>query len=225
MKQCIEAGCEEQAHARGMCAKHYRAHRAKQPGLCERAGCDKRIFAVSLCRSHYDRRRRWEEREKRPCAVEGCESGSWAKGYCSMHYQRWKATGDPGPAKRFRAKPGEGAIENGYRTFAAEPGRKARRVREHRLIMEQLLGRALLPGETVHHCNTIRNDNRIDGPLDAEFRSGNLQLWTKSQPSGGRVVDKVAWAVELLELYAPELLATGRAFGARPRSTQAGATP
>lgn len=78
----------------------------------------------------------------------------------------------------------------------------------HRLIMEDLLGRPLLRTETVHHCNTVRDDNRTAGPLDAAFRSGNLQLWTKSQPAGGRVSDKVAWAIELLELYAPEVLAS-----------------
>lgn len=76
----------------------------------------------------------------------------------------------------------------------------------HRMLMEQLLGRPLLPNETVHHCNTIRTDNRIDGPLDAEFRSGNLQLWVSSQPSGGRVVDVLAHAIEIVERYAPELL-------------------
>lgn len=74
--------------------------------------------------------------------------------------------------------------------------------------MEKLIGRKLLPEETVHHCNTIRTDNRIDGPLDHQFRSGNLQLWRSSQPAGGRVSDHIAYALEILELYAPELLAS-----------------
>jgi hypothetical protein len=65
--------------------------------------------------------------------------------------------------------------------------------------MEQAIGRALLPHENVHHINGVRDDNRLE----------NLELWSSSQPSGQRVADKVAWAIELLKLYAPERLADG----------------
>jgi hypothetical protein len=93
--------------------------------------------------------------------------------------------------------------DQGYRVVY----REGREFLEHRYLFEQLLGRPLLETEQVHHCNKVRTDNRTDGPPDANYRTGNLELWTTSQPSGARVEDMVAYAVELLELYAPELLA------------------
>jgi hypothetical protein len=63
--------------------------------------------------------------------------------------------------------------------------------------MQDIIGRPLVKGETVHHKNGIRNDNRPE----------NLELWSEAQPAGQRVEDKVAYAIEILERYAPERLA------------------
>ena len=52
-------------------------------------------------------------------------------------------------------------------------GKKGRFL-EHRLVVEQHLGRWLDPQEKVHHRNAMKADNRIE----------NLQLVTHAQPNG-----------------------------------------
>jgi hypothetical protein len=70
-------------------------------------------------------------------------------------------------------------------------------VREHIKVMTEKLGRPLLPHEEVHHKNTIKDDNSPE----------NLELWSTSQPHGGRVEDKTVWAKEWLAVYDPSALA------------------
>ena len=45
---------------------------------------------------------------------------------------------------------------------------------EHRLIMEQHIGRYILPDEVVHHKNGVRDDNRLE----------NLELMTFKEHAG-----------------------------------------
>jgi len=95
---------------------------------------------------------------------------------------------------------GEGFIHHGYWIVGVPKELRqliggAAKVGEHRLVMALHLGRPLLPDEVVHHRNGNRTDNRIE----------NLELWSTAHPKGQRVEDVVAFGIEMLARYAPEI--------------------
>lgn len=131
----------------------------------------------------------FRKKDATKCKIPDCKIGPpFIRGLCNTHYQRAQRCGDEN-YKPYMAPKGTGFINKaGYRIVSDGNGGK---IKEHRLVMEQHLGRKLLPEENVHHKNGNRADNRLE----------NLELWNVKQPPGKKVDDLVAYAKEILRLY------------------------
>jgi len=198
-KSCSAAGCTKRVDARGLCGTHYATFK-RGGGLgktCQEPGCAGFAVARDYCGTHYAALRRARLLRGTDCTFGECNNVATSYGLCATH----AAQRDNYIPLRTIRRSGEWGIwttnVKGYRIRRRTVNGKREQQFEHRVIIEQHLGRALEASEEIHHLNGNRADNRLE----------NLEVWNTSQPKGQRPKDKVQYAREILRLYAPELLA------------------
>ena len=171
---------------------------------CKVAGCDREVSARGFCSTHYaysqrgiidpetGARLREPKRVARyaadaVCSVVGCTGRPCNRGMCNRHALQRESgiLSEEGVQLRELLTPGRRKQHekwinqrDGYVLVQAPPGHPHARhdgsILEHRLMMEQLLGRFLEEWELVHHKDGDRQNNTAENLvlLDGRARCG-----------------------------------------------------
>lgn len=161
--------------------------------LCEcECGVRKEVSGVNLRQHKYlscgcEARRLSSERRKaaamppKACSIEDCDNTvqpKGAKGMCGLHYMRFKRYGDPlfvTSVEDWREKCREAQIRAREGFAAPNTYRKYYGKHAHRRTAEDKIGRALLPGECVHHIDGDKHNNHPDN-LEVLSRADHLRV-------------------------------------------------
>ena len=123
---------------------------------------------ICLCEKHYMRLRKHGDvnftakaangaRKNAICSIEGCERPVQGRNLCNMHLQRTWRLGHAGESEPRHSPKGFGTVSSFGYVVRTIDGKK---LKEHRLIAEQAIGKQLPKKAVVHHLNGNRSDNR-----------------------------------------------------------------
>ena len=94
--------------------------------------------------------------EHAQCTIGECKNEMVCKGMCDTHYTRFRRNGTKNITQPITKKGGGCLRPTGY----VYTQKNKRRVAEHVLVAEKIIGMKLPTGAKVHHINGKRSDNR-----------------------------------------------------------------
>lgn len=189
--RCLMPGCLRRPKGRGLCMKHYQQWEN---------GIDLGIEIPE--RGHTKARLTYEKVE---CIVDGCGLRPVNRWMCSKHAQQREAgiIDEKGNKLRdfkpwCRPRSDRWVGQQGYVLVKAPEGHPSARVDgsilEHRLVMEEVLGRYLKEHEIVHHKDGDPGNNNLDNLVVMDGRKG-----TKTRHPPGHEYDPCEAAQIMLQ--------------------------
>jgi endogenous inhibitor of DNA gyrase (YacG/DUF329 family) len=154
-----------------------------KPYLAKAAHADRRSYCSKACQ--------YAGRKAKACRTQKCpqcKTDFQVQPYRKVTFCSQKCASDN--KRNRRRATNRGWIVN-PRDGYVRMSKDGRTILQHRVVMEEALGRPLAPYENVHHINGERADNRLE----------NLELWITKQPKGQRPADIIEWAMAYLKVH------------------------
>jgi len=179
IKKIICKSCEKQFNQRAGIYHEYCSDECLSKNKKEKSVCELKKCNCQLCESIF--------------TTKNNLTAKYCSDKCRSLARYRKMTGYPVKSPRVRSQYGNGYVNKcGYRAiYRDHPNANSRTkiILEHVFVMSEMIGRPIRKGETVHHKNGVRHDNRPE----------NLELWTSRHPAGVRKEDKIKSCIAFLE--------------------------